>query len=73
MNKTGAFKPFLRASRTISSVDVTVTPFLRAFYINCKQLSLTSIGKLSTNSIGFLDCWAVCNWVRKWEAEFNDI
>ena len=30
MNKIGTLSPFLLASRTISKVDVTVTPFFRA-------------------------------------------
>ena len=30
MNRTGALRPFLLASRTISSVEVTVIPFLSA-------------------------------------------
>ena len=30
MNKTGNLSPFFLASRTISKVDVTVTPFFRA-------------------------------------------
>lgn len=47
MNSTGAFRPFLRASLTISSVEVTVTPFFKACVFAFWMVGPSAIGSVN--------------------------
>lgn len=47
MKRTGVLSPFRRASRTISNMEVMVTPFLRAFRFDFWMVGPSAIGSVN--------------------------
>jgi hypothetical protein len=46
MKRTGIFRPRLRACRTVSRVEVTVTPFFRAMVFDFWMVGPSAIGSV---------------------------
>lgn len=73
MNSMGIFKPRFLAFRTVSRVEVTVTPFRRAIYAVNKRNTPSKRAMSNSYGIGFLNCGPISYGVCEGQAEFDEI